>query len=182
MEKLEAHCILSRSFIADLLKQANRKERKKKKSSVREKKPTGEAMVLTSAEGLQELLQLREESQQKERRQNEELDRKTAEDKARRECEADLTHTTFTGPLNKSRRKEELANIAAALSLSDSGKKDDIYGRIIEEFEANPQLKTNTQFEGLFHSRPRKRARVDGNTEPSMHRTSPVHPLPATLS
>ena len=182
MEKLEAHCILSRSFIADLLKQANRKERKKKKSSVREKKPTGEAMVLTSAEGLQELLQLQEESQQKERRQNEELVRKTAEDQARRECEADLTHTTFTGPLNKSRRKEELANIAAALSLSDSGKKDDIYGRIIEEFEANPQLKTNPQFEGLFHSRPRKRARIDGNTEPSMHRTSPVHPLPATLS
>ena len=38
----------------------------------------------------------------------------------------------------------------------DSGKKDDIFERIIKEFDAHPELKTNPHFEGLFHSRPRK--------------------------
>ena len=165
VEKLKAHCILSGGVITRLQKRVNRKENKRK-SSARAKKTTGEARVLTSEQGRQELQQLREESQQKEMRQHAELARKATEDKARRKRRADPTHT-FTGLLNKSRRKEDLADIASALLLSDSGKKDDIFERIIKEFDAHPELKTNPRFEGLFHSRPRKRARVDDGTGPS---------------
>ena len=161
VEKLGAYCVLSGGIITRLQKRVNTKENKKK-TAARAKKTTGEARVLTSEEGREELQQLREESHQKELHQNEELAWKAAEDLARHKLRADPTHT-FTGTLNKSRRKEELADIAAALSLSDSGKKDDIFERIMKEFDENPGLKTNPRFEGLFRvqSRPRKRARVD---------------------
>lgn len=171
VDVLEAYCVLSGDTITRLQKRINSKENKKK-TSARAKKTTGEARVLTSEEGRQELQQLREETQQKEQRQNEELARKAAEDQARCKCRADPTHT-FTGSLNKSRRKEELADIAAALSLSDSGKKDDLFERIMQEFEANPDLKTKPRFEGLFQSRPRKRARID-DTPSSL--IPPPHP------
>ena len=100
VERLKAHCVLSGGVITRLQKKVNTKETKKK-SSARAKKTTGEARVLTSEEGRQELQQLREESQQKEMRQNTELARKAAEEQARRKRRADPTHT-FTGPLNKS--------------------------------------------------------------------------------
>jgi hypothetical protein len=154
VEKLEAYCVLSGGIITRLQKRINNKENKKK-SSARAKKTTGEARVLTSEEGRQELQQLCEESRQKELHQNKELAWKATEDQAQCERRADSAHT-FTGSLNKSRRKEELADIAAALLLSDSGKKDDIFDRIVKEFDAHPELKTNPRFEGLFHSRPRK--------------------------
>jgi hypothetical protein len=175
VEKLGTYCILSGGVITRLQKRVNTKENKKK-TAARAKKTTGEARVLTSEEGRQELQQLREESRQKELRQNEELARKAAEDLARRKRRADLTHT-FTGGLNKSRRKEELADIAAALSLLDSGKKDDIFERIMKEFDENPGLKTNPRFEGLFQSRPRKRARVDDGAPTAGPSTATNMPL-----
>ena len=49
------------------------------------------------------------------------------------------------------RQKEELEDSALALSLSDSGKKDDIYNRIMKEFEENPDWKSEPHFEGLFN-------------------------------
>ena len=151
VERLRTHCVLSRSMITQLQKRLNTKENKK--TPARAKKTTGEARVLTSEEGCQELQQLHEETHQKELCQNEELAQKAAEDLARHKRRADPTHV-FAGPLNKSRRKEELADIVAALSLSDSGKKDDIFERIMKEFDENPGLKANPRFEGLFHSRP----------------------------
>jgi hypothetical protein len=45
--------------------------------------------------------------------------------------------------------QRELADIAAALSLSDSGKKDDLFERIMKEFDGNQGLKTNPCFEAL---------------------------------
>ena len=81
MERLKAHCILSGGVITRLQKRVNRKENKRK-SLARAKKTTGEARVLTSEQGRQELQQLCEESQQKEMRQHAELAQKATEDKA----------------------------------------------------------------------------------------------------
>ena len=55
------------------------------------------------------------------------------------------------------------ADIAATLSLLDSGKKADIFGRIVKEFDANPVLKTNPCFEGLFSLCPQKWAHIDNS-------------------
>ena len=156
VERLGTYCVLSRGMITQLLKWVNTKENKKK-TAAHAKKTTREARVLTSEEGHEELQQLHEESCQKELHQINELAQKAAEDLAQHKCRADPTHI-FTGLLNKSWCKEELADIAAALSLLDSGKKDDIFERIMAAFDENPGLKTNPHFKGLFHSHPQKQA------------------------
>jgi hypothetical protein len=94
-----------------------------------------------------ELQELREEARQKEQQQ--------AEDEARRKRRAD-TSRVFAGPLNKTRRKEELGDIAAALALPDSGKKDALLERIFAFFEEHPELKKDPRFEGLFSSRQKR--------------------------
>ena len=81
VERLKAHRVLSGGVITCLQKKVNTKETKKK-SLARAKKTTGEARVLTSEEGCQELQQLCEESQQKEMCQNAELAWKAAEEQA----------------------------------------------------------------------------------------------------
>ena len=75
------HCVLSGVIITCLQKKVNMKETKKK-SSACAKKTTGEARVLTSKEGHQELQQLCEKSWQKEMHQNAELAWKAAEGQA----------------------------------------------------------------------------------------------------
>ena len=54
------------------------------------------------------------------------------------------------------RKKEELEDIAVALGLLESGKKDELIERISSFFEEHPELKTHPQFEGLFSLQPRK--------------------------
>jgi hypothetical protein len=78
---------------------------------------------------------------------------------ARLKRRADGSHV-FIGPLNKSRRKEDLKDIAAALNLLDVGKKDHLLDRIFKHFNEHPDLKTSPRFEGLFNPRPRKRIRL----------------------
>ncbi|KAH9009061.1 hypothetical protein EDB84DRAFT_1251323, partial [Lactarius hengduanensis] len=72
---------------------------------------------------------------------------------------ADHTHT-FTGSLNRSKRKGELEDIAVALALPETGKKDDIFERISRHFEQHPELKRDARFEGLFNLQPTKRPRT----------------------
>ena len=100
-----------------------------KGASIRTKNINVDTRVLTSVEGRREVQWLRKEATEKEWLLNEALTQKAAEDQARWKRRADISYI-FTGPLNKARRKEELEDIALALSLSDSGKKDDIYNRI----------------------------------------------------
>ena len=74
-----------------------------------------EARVLTSEEGHLELQQLHEEARLKEQRQAKDAARKATEDQARRNQRADNSRI-FTGPLNKTRRKEDLEDIAVTLA------------------------------------------------------------------
>lgn len=115
---------------------------------------------MTSEEGRQELLQLREEAQSKEQRRQQDLAQKAVGDEALRKCRADHTRT-FAGSLTKSRRKDDLEDIAVALALPEGGKKDEIFERITAHFERHPELKADPRFKGLFNSRHTKRPRID---------------------
>ncbi|KAI9439058.1 hypothetical protein H4582DRAFT_1946385 [Lactarius indigo] len=92
--------------------------------------------------------------------QKEELARKAAWDQAQRKRKADFP-CVFTGPLSKRRRMQDLKDIANALSLRERGKKADIVERIKKEFEANPELKSDPRFEGLFNPHHQKQPRID---------------------
>jgi hypothetical protein len=156
------HCHFMCGLVTQLQSQLQAKE---KKRGVHAKKIQVEARVLTSEEGRLEMQQLREEARLKEQRQLEDAARKDAEDDARRKRRADGSRI-FAGPLNKTRRKEDLEDIAAALALPDGGKKDDLLDRIIKHFDEHADLKTNSRFEGLFNPRPRKRARLAETSGP----------------
>ena len=107
--------------------------------------------MLTSEEGHLELVQLHEQVRLKEQQQAKDTARKAAGDQERRKRRADIT-VVFTGPLNKSRRKNELEDIAAALALLESGKKDKLLQCICNHFDEHLDLKTSPCFKGLFHS------------------------------
>ena len=156
------HCIFMCGVVSQLQNQLQAKDRKK---GTLTKRTQVEARVLTSEEGRLELQQLREEARLKEQQHVEEMARKTTEDDARRKRRADGSRI-FTGGLNKTRRKEELEDIAAALALPDSGKKDELLDRISNHFEEHPDLKSNPRFEGLFNPRPRKRVRLTDTPAP----------------
>ncbi|KAF8257236.1 hypothetical protein EI94DRAFT_1818521 [Lactarius quietus] len=132
-------------------KQVNTKQTWKG-ASIRAKNINVDARVLMLEEGRLEVQRLREEATEKAQLQIEALAWKATEDQARHKRRADISRV-FTGPLNKARQKEYLQDIAIALSLLDSGKKDDIYSRIMEEFKENPNQRSEPRFEGLFNLR-----------------------------
>jgi len=175
---LESQLQLSGKIITQLQGQLHAKETKKG-SSVRAR--TVGVRVLTSEEGRQEMEELHEEARQKEQRQAEEAARKAADNNAWCKRRADITRV-FSGPLNKSKRKDELEDIAIALALPEGGKKDGLFQRISDHFGQHPDLKTSPRFEGLFNSRSSKRARVADfpTAGPStIHRFIPPNPPPA---
>ena len=161
VDLLEVHLSLVRNIVKQLQTQVQAKESRKGNHM---KRANVEARVLTSEEGRLELEQLREQVRLKEQQQAEDTARKAAGDQDRRKRRADIT-VVFAGPLNKSRRKNELEDIAAALALPESGKKDKLLQRICNHFDEYPDLRTNPRFEGLFH--PRKRARTANDPTPS---------------
>ncbi|KAH9018843.1 DDE superfamily endonuclease-domain-containing protein [Lactarius pseudohatsudake] len=152
----KTHCHFLCEVVSKLQNQLQEKENRK---GTHAKKTQAASRVFTSEEGRLQLQELREEAAQKALQQAEEVARKASEDKERRERRADISRI-FTGPLNKTRRKEELEDIAVALALPEAGRKDEILERISSHFEEHPDLKTTPRFEGLFNPRPRKRARL----------------------
>ena len=148
IEELKTHCYFTGDSVKWLQKQVNTKQAQKG-ALICTKNINVDARVLTSVEGRREVQRLCKEATEKEWLLNEALTQKAAEDQARRKRRADISYI-FTGPLNKARQKEELKDIALALSLSDSGKKDDIYNRIAKEFKENPNWRLEPCFEGLF--------------------------------
>ena len=74
--------------------------------------------MLTSGEGHLELEQLHEQVCLKEQQQAKDTAQKAAGDWEQCKWQADIT-VVFTGPLNKSRWKNELEDIAAALALPE---------------------------------------------------------------
>ncbi|KAG5646158.1 hypothetical protein DXG03_004211 [Asterophora parasitica] len=67
-----------------------------------------------------------------------------------------MSQPVFTGALMP-KKKSELQEISAALSISDQGTKDDLQTRIKKHLEENPDLEENPTFSGLYGNR-RKRS------------------------
>ena len=108
---------------------------------------------------------------------------KAANDNARCKRRVDCAHL-FSGPLNKTKQKEELEDLAIALALPEGGKKDDLLKRICDHFEQHLNLKTNLHFEALFNSQPLKQAcGADFSTAGSstVHRFTSPYPMPPTF-
>jgi hypothetical protein len=170
-EELVTYCYHSSGNIVRLQQQLRSKEARQR-ALIDAKKPNVDLRV---PEWRLELEQRWEEAMSDWISQNEARAQKPgAEDQVRRNRSVDLSFV-FTGPLNMTRRKQELEGIAIALSLSGKGKKRDILESIKMEFEANPELRSDPRFEALFNSRCRKRARVARISEvpvagPSYHR------------
>ena len=122
VDSLEVHLSLVWNIIKQLQTQVQGKESQKGNHA---KRANIEARVLTSGEGHLELEQLHEQVCLKEQQQAKDTARKAAGDWEWCKWQADIT-VVFTGPLNKSRWKNELEDIAAALALPESCKKDEL--------------------------------------------------------
>ena len=62
--------------------------------------------------------------------------------------------TNFVGPVNTRKKKSELQDIAAALSLQDTGTVKELVLNIQHHLTAYPELSDQPRFQGLFSYRP----------------------------
>ncbi|KAK6971395.1 hypothetical protein R3P38DRAFT_2401356, partial [Favolaschia claudopus] len=109
-----------------------------------------EARTLTSDEGLAIALERERATQEKEaekKRRDEERQSKEREEQLQREAQARTA--IFRGGIS-SKNKTQLKDLAYALSLPMDGTAKDLIARISEHFETHPDLKTQSQFEGIF--------------------------------
>ncbi|KIK73982.1 hypothetical protein PAXRUDRAFT_20327 [Paxillus rubicundulus Ve08.2h10] len=137
----ETHCCFPGKMVAHLQWKLNSKETNKGKRH-RAKKVNISARILTSAEGQAELQQLREQEELKKQKVVEVKAKKALEEQARQEWRDNHSHL-FMGTLNKTKRKDELEDLAAALALPEAGKKDNLLNRIIGHFNKFPQLRSD---------------------------------------
>lgn len=72
---------------------------------------------------------------------------------------------SLTGPIDKTRLKNDLVLIAQALGLQPKGNKDVLIGRITDHLKTHPDLVLDPRFQGLFTYRPDKAVISYGRVE-----------------
>ncbi|KAG1870112.1 hypothetical protein DFJ58DRAFT_837505 [Suillus subalutaceus] len=77
-----------------------------------------------------------------------------------RRAEQERSQAAFTGTI-KTKKLEELRDLAAALRLPETGLKAEVFQRILQHFDGNPDLKKNPRYEGLFNPTRSRRRRLD---------------------
>jgi hypothetical protein len=170
---LTAHCTIARTEIQDLKRILNAKANKPQKR----RKLNVDARWLNSDEGLrlaeeQEALRAAEERKKREAREQREAKEAEREVQRRqRDPNAPFTGTLF------SKTKADLQDIAQVLGLTMDGQKKDILARISTHFDANPILRDDSRFEGIFN-RTRRRPAMQTEGETS-NTTGPTPALPA---
>lgn len=83
---------------------------------------------------------------------------------------------SFSGSI-KSLKKAELQDLCWALKLDESGTVDDMKKRVLQVFDASPDLKTAVQFRSLFErSRSQKRVREADDADPEGREHPPAPP------
>jgi len=144
---LEAHCVMAQSEIQDLKCRTNAWDshsRKRPKLNV-------DARCLTSEEGLrlsQEQKALKAAQDQKKREAQEQQAAKEAEQQWQW-MEQDADEPFFSALTTK--LKPDLQDVAQALGISIEGSKKILLEHINNHFEANPDLRSSPQYEGLFN-------------------------------
>ncbi|KAG1858730.1 hypothetical protein DFJ58DRAFT_840325 [Suillus subalutaceus] len=136
--------------------------------------------VLTSAEGRAELRELEAEQAERERQDEANKQKKLTEEQEKRDRRAEQEHSqvAFTGAI-KAKKLEELRDIAAALRLSESGLKAEVFQRILQHLDEDPDLKKNPRYEGLFNPTHSHRRRLDdGNNTAELQQDAIPPPNP----
>jgi len=161
---VEAHAALAYSEIHNLKRQLNAHNNKGSKR----RKLNVEARWLNSDEGLrmaEEAEALKAAEEQRKREAQEQRAAKEAErEEQRRQRDP---NEPFTGAL-ASKTKPDLQDVAQALGLAIDGQKKDLLARINTHFDANPLLREDPRFEGIFNrSRRRPTVQNDENHPPA---------------
>ena len=180
---LKAHCAIAGTQIQELKQQLNTKENRPQKR----RKLNVDARWLNSDEGLrlaEEQEALRVAGDQKKREAREQRTAKEVEREEQR-LQRDPT-APFAGALT-SKTKADLQDIAQVLGLATDGQKKDILARINTRFDANPVLRDDLRFEGMFNQtrkRPAMQTEDPTSTQagPSLSIPLSQPPLPALLS
>lgn len=173
---LKAHCAIAGTEIQDLKRRLNVKENRPQKR----RKLNVDARWLNSDEGLrlaeeQEALRIAEEQKKREAREQREAKEAEREEQRRQRD----PNAPFTGALT-SKTKADLQDIAQILGLTIDGQKKEVLARINSHFDANPVLREDSRFEGIFN---RTRRRPAMQTEPedgTSNSAGPSH-LPPSL-
>ena len=152
--KLKAHCTIAGTEIQDLKRRLNAKENRSQKR----RKLNVDARWLNSDEGLrlaeeQEALRMAEEQKKREAREQR-VAKEAEREEQRRQRDP---NAPFTGALT-SKTKADLQDIAQVLGLTTDGQKKDILARINTHFDANPILRDDSRFEGIFNRTRRRPA------------------------
>jgi hypothetical protein len=155
---LKAHCAIAGTEIQDLKRRLNTKENRHQKR----RKLNVDARWLNSDEGLrlaeeQEALRAAEEQKKHEAREQR-VAKEAEREEQRRHRDP---NAPFTGALT-SKTRADLQDIAQVLGLATDGQKKDILARINAHFDANPILRDDSRFEGIFN---RTRRRITMQTE-----------------
>lgn len=77
-------------------------------------------------------------------------------------AEQECSQAIFTGTI-KTKKPEDLHNIAAALRMSKTGLKAELLQRILQHFDDDPDLKKNPRYEGLFNPSHSRRCCLNNN-------------------
>ncbi|KAF8981500.1 hypothetical protein BDQ17DRAFT_1416163 [Cyathus striatus] len=142
------HAVILAREHSDLAEQVNSKANKKKRKGVR-----ANAELLTSTEARQRRDEQRAEEEAKAQKKAETVARREERQHQVEERRAQMgVHHVFSGSLS-SKNKDDLQDIATALSLSKEGKKSEILTRIQAYFDTNPDTKALPRFAGLFNRR-----------------------------
>ncbi|KIK34933.1 hypothetical protein CY34DRAFT_17378 [Suillus luteus UH-Slu-Lm8-n1] len=160
------------------------KERLNKKLEDKSRKRPGKkrmkpySRVLTSEEGRMELMELEAEQAEHERQEEASKQKKATEEQGKCDwrAEQERSQVAFTGAI-KTKKLDELRDIAAALRLPETGLKAELLQRIVQFFNGQPELKKNQQYEGLFNpSRSRRwHVEIGNNTTESVPQDMPIH-------
>ncbi|KAG1786142.1 uncharacterized protein HD556DRAFT_1204160, partial [Suillus plorans] len=106
------------------------------------------------------------EAEQAERERQEEASKqkKITEEQEKRDRRAEQEHSQaiFTGTI-KTKKLEDLHDIAAALQMSETRLKAELLQRILQHFDDDPDLKKNPRYEGLFNPPHSRRRRLDNS-------------------
>ncbi|KAG2743141.1 hypothetical protein P692DRAFT_201809304 [Suillus brevipes Sb2] len=174
----ETHCYFSSQMAEHYKERLNKRLEDKSRKGPGKKRMKPYSRVLTSEEGRMELMELEAEQAERERQEEVSKQKKAAEEQGKRDrrAEQERSQVAFTGAI-KTKKLDELRDIAAALRLPETGLKAELLQRIVQFFDDQPELKKNQRYEGLFNpSRSRRRhVEIGNNTTGSVPQNTPIH-------
>ena len=159
----EAHCTLRTLEAEDLRKQLDETKRKSKRPRLHNS--LGRFLTLPQAQAAFETQQ-EQRTTQLAAEAAKQADKQAAEHMRELQRADNALHKTFTSPLASYIRKDDLKDIAAALTLDQTGTIAELQARCKEHLAHHPELQSHPRFEGLFAVRRTRRTHIHGRQAP----------------